>query len=52
MDYNLILYDPCVSNFILNNKQQAILFHVDDFKLSQQDTKVNDGFINTLCGEY
>ena len=45
-------YYPCVSNRLVNNKQQTICFRVDDCKLGHQDSEVNDGFINTLCDEY
>ena len=45
-------YDPCVPNLLVNNKQQTTCFRVDDCKLSHQDIKVNDEFINTLRDEY
>ena len=41
-------YDPSVSNRLVNDLQQSILFHVDDFKLSQKYPKINDGFIGVL----
>ena len=50
--FQLNLYDPCVTNFIVNNKKQTILFHVYYCKISHQDSKVNDTFINTLRDEY
>ena len=36
----------------MNNKQQTTCFRVDECKLSHQDIKVNDEFINTLRDEY
>ena len=42
-------YDLCVGNRLVNNKQKTICFHLDDCKLSHQDSEVNDEFINTLC---
>ena len=50
--FQLNPYDTCVSDCLLKNKQQTIWFHVDKFKLSHQDRKVNDEFINTLRDEY
>ena len=41
-------YDPCVENRLVNNKQKTICFHLDDCKLSHQDIRLNDEFINTL----
>ena len=46
------LYNPCVANRLVNGLQQFILFHVDDFKLSQKDPKVNYSFIGVLREEY
>ena len=37
--------NPYKTNIILNEKQHIILWHVDDFKSSHVDPKVNDGFI-------
>ena len=45
-------YYPCVANHLVNDKQQTICFHVDDCKLSHQDSEVNDKLINTLRDEY
>ena len=50
--FQLNTYDPCVSNRLVNNKQQTICFHVDKCKLSHQYRKVNDEFVNTLRDEY
>ena len=46
--FQLNPYNPCVANSIVNNKQQAICFHVEYFKLTHKDSKVNGEFINTL----
>ena len=45
-------YDPCVFNQMVNGKQQTVLFHVDDCKISHVNKKVNDKFINVLRKEY
>ena len=45
-------YDPCVTNKIVEGKQQTICFHVDDCKLSHIDNKVNDTMIEWLRCEY
>ena len=45
-------YDICVVNSLLNDNQKTICFHVDDCKISHQDSKVNEEFINTLYDEY
>ena len=50
--FQLNPYDPCVANHMVNGKQQIICFHLDNCKLSQQYSKLNDEFINTLCDEY
>ena len=45
-------YDTCVENYKLNNKYQIICIHLVSCKLSHQDSKVNEEFMNTLCDEY
>ena len=45
-------YDPCVANRIVNGKQQTILFHVDDCKLSHVDASANDQLIEWLRKNY
>ena len=45
-------YDPCVSNFLVKDKQKTICFHVDDWNLIHQYSEVNNEFINTLRDEY
>ena len=38
-------YDMCIANREVNGKQQKIHFHVDDFKSSHVDPKVNDDLL-------
>ena len=45
-------YDPCTANRLVDGKQQTILWHVDDCKLSHVYANVNDKFIDTLRKEY
>ena len=45
-------YDPCTANRMVDGKQQTIVWHVDDCKLSHIDPKVNDAFIEVLRDEY
>ena len=44
-EYKMNPYDPCVANKVINGKQQTIVWHVDDLKVSHIDSKVNDDFI-------
>ena len=50
--FQLNPYDRCVANCLINDKQKTISFHVDDCKLSHQDSELNDEFINTILDEY
>ena len=45
-------YDPCVWNRMVKGKQQTVLFHVDDCKISCVSVKANDDLIETLRQEY
>lgn len=45
-------YDLCVANRMVNSKQQAIAWHVDDMKISHVDLKANDEFIEWLKTKY
>jgi hypothetical protein len=45
-------YDCCVANRMVKGKQQTILWHVDDCKLSCVRTKANDQLIEVLRQEY
>ena len=40
--YEINRYDWCVANKIINGKQYTIGWHVDDFLLTHEDTRVND----------
>jgi hypothetical protein len=51
-DFEVNPYDPCVFNRLVEEKQQTILFHVDDCKISHKNSKVNDEFIEVLRQEY
>ena len=51
-DFKVNPYDPCVFNRLVEGKQQTILFHVDDCKISHKNSKVNDEFIEVLRQEY
>ena len=50
--FQLNPYYICVANRLVNDKQQTIYSHMDKFKLSHQDSKVKEKFINTLRDEY
>ncbi|CAJ1935845.1 unnamed protein product [Cylindrotheca closterium] len=45
-------YDLCVANKVVDEKQQTIRFHVDDFMSSHMDPKVNDKFAEWLNMRY
>ena len=45
-------YDPCVANRMVNGKQQTVLYHVDDCKVSHVDSRANDEFIDWLRENY
>ena len=45
-------YDPCVWNRMVKGKQQTVLFHVDDCKISCVSVKANDELIEILREEY
>ncbi|CAJ1968996.1 unnamed protein product [Cylindrotheca closterium] len=42
------LYDPCVANKVVDDKQQTIRFHVDNLMSSHMDPKVNGEFAEWL----
>ena len=46
------IYDPCVANRMINNKQHTTRFHVDDILSSHVDSEVNDGFLQWLNKKY
>ena len=46
-------YNWCVANKVVNREQQTILWHVDDLKSSNMDSKIQDEFIQWIrdtCG--
>jgi len=45
-------YDHCVMNKIINRKQCTILFHVDDLKISHEDSTVVTDVIGILRKRY
>ena len=45
-------FDTCVANLLINGLQRSILFHVDDYKLIQKNTRLNDSLIGVLHEEY
>jgi len=50
--YEINPYNPCVANRMVDGKQQTILYHVDDCKLSHVDPKANDEMIDWLQDNY
>ena len=44
-------YDRCTANRMVNGKQQTILWHVDDCKISGLN-KTNDEFIEVIRDKY
>jgi hypothetical protein len=52
IDFVINLYDPCVTNKIIEGDQMTICFHVDDCKLSHRKTKVMDSMMEYLRQEY
>ena len=50
--FQLNPYDTCVANILVNDKQKTICFHVNDCKLSHQDSEINNEFIYTIRDEY
>ena len=45
-------YDPCVANKIEKGKQLTVVWHVDDLKISRENTKVVDNLIEWLKEKY
>ena len=43
--FKVNLYDPCVSNKMIKNKQMEINWHVNDLKVSRDDKSILDSFI-------
>ena len=44
--------DPFVANKMVNGEQQSILWHVDDLKSSDMDTKVQEEFVQWIRDTY
>jgi hypothetical protein len=45
-------YDFCVANKTIDKKQCTIVWHVDDLKISHQDSRVVTRILNLLDGKY
>jgi hypothetical protein len=50
--FKLNLYDPCVTNKMVNRKQLTMSWHVDDLKASHMDPKIIDGFVQGIEETY
>ena len=46
--FEINLYDPCVANRMVNGKQQTMVLHADDVKVSHVDPKVNNEFAQVV----
>ena len=42
------LYDPCMANKVINGSQFTITWHVDNSKMSHDDTSMLDTFLDDL----
>ena len=45
-------YDPCVANRIVKNRQQIVIWHVDDLKSTHANSEVNNDFLSWLEKKY
>ena len=50
--FKLNPYDPCVANKMVNGKQCTICWHVDDSKISHEDTTVVDQVIKMIDDKF
>ena len=50
--YEFNPYDSCVMNKTINDKQCTVVWHVDDIKVSHEDTTVIDQFIHDMETEF
>jgi hypothetical protein len=50
--FKINLYNPCVANRVVNNKQHTVTWHVDNLKSSHINPKVNDKFLSWLKTKY
>jgi hypothetical protein len=52
IEFEINPYNPCIANRFVNNKQHNVTWHVDNFKLSHIDPKVNNKFLSWLKTKY
>jgi hypothetical protein len=45
-------YDPCVANKMVQEKQMTVSWHVDDLKISHEETKIVDSFLEWIKKTY
>ena len=50
--FKLNPYEPCVANKMVNGKQLTVVWHVDDMKMSHEDPRVLESFIDWLTKKY
>ena len=50
--FELNVYDPCVANKMINGKQMTVIWHVDDLKISHQDSNEVTKFIQWIKSKY
>jgi hypothetical protein len=50
--FELNPYDECVANKIINGKQCTIVWHVDDLKISHEDSAVTASIVDLLQQKY
>ena len=43
--YKVNIYDPCVENKMIHNKQKTITWHVEDLKLSHTENDIVNTFV-------
>ncbi len=51
-DFKVNPYDPCIANKMINGKQFTVAWHVDDLKISHENSKEIDKFIDWACDKY
>ena len=52
IEFEINLYDMCVSNKVIDMSQMTICFHMDEYKLSHSERKANDCMIKCIFQEY
>ena len=50
--FKINLYDPCVANKMVNDKQLMVIYRVDNLQVSHINQQVVTDFINCLEGKY